>query len=77
MELGMWDAVDMNREAVVRDNVLACACGVDAGCEAIDGGDILASARVVDVGPEAVEGGEVFADTVTSSPLVLPWIIVS
>ena len=47
MELGMWGAVDMDREAIAGDDVLASARGVDAGCKAIDGDDILAGAHVV------------------------------
>ena len=53
----------MNREAVVRDDVLASARVVDAGCEAIGGGDIIAGTCVVDMGCEAVGGGDILAGT--------------
>ena len=76
MELGMWGAVDMDHEAIVGDDVLASAHGVNAGCEAIDGDDILAGTHVVDVSHEAIEGGKVSADTATSSPFALPCRVV-
>ena len=49
-------AVDVNREVVVGDDVLAGARIVDVGCKAFGGG-VVADARVVDVGPKAVDGG--------------------
>ena len=37
MKWEMWDAIDVDREAVVEDDVLAGARVVDVGCEAVDG----------------------------------------
>ena len=55
MKWEMWDAIDMNCEAVVGDDVLAGAHIVDAGCAAIGRGDIIAGTRVVERGIEGYE----------------------
>ena len=58
----MWGAVDVSREAVVGDNVLAGACVVDVDCEAIDG-----CCNVVDGCRETVGEG---CEAVDASPSV-------
>ena len=68
MEWGMYGAVDMNREAVVGDEVLAGAHVVDVDCEAMGGGNIVVEARVVDVDRKAIDEGVVFA-TIVIRPL--------
>ena len=57
VELGMWEDVDVNREAVVEDGVLASARVVDVGCEAIGGGDIVTGACFVDLDSGANDEG--------------------
>ena len=57
VELGMWEDVDVNREAVVEDSVLASARVVDVGCEAIGGGDIVTGACFVDLDSGANDEG--------------------
>ena len=64
----MYGAVDMNREAVVEDEVLADVRVVDVDCEARGGGDIVVEARVVEVDRKAIDGGGVFA-TIVIRPL--------
>lgn len=63
MELKTLEVVDVNRVAVVGDDVAAGARVVDVGFEAIDDGHMA-----VDVGHDVVDEDDVLASVVASSP---------
>ena len=69
VELGMWEDVDMNREAVVGDGVCARARFIDVGHEGVDGGEVVADTRLIDVGCKTVDEGNVFVSVVMHPPV--------
>lgn len=71
MELGMWGAIELDRDVVAGARVVnvdheAVGWGcvlpgprvVDVGCKAVGGGDVVVSARGVDLGSGANDEGD-------------------
>ena len=66
----MWGGIDMDREAIVGNEIFPGAWVIDVGHKTVDGGVVLADTRVIDVSHEAVDRGNAFASIVIVHPPV-------